>query len=124
MSKAVAPALSAAASVSGALLQQASDTLANPKRVVTGAGQASAALGSLARLLTLKADPPTRLRGPLVTDKKVVWSHALPVEDLKRVGRRTGSTINDILMSAVAGALRRYLLADGARRRTRSTCAA
>ena len=45
--------------------------------------------------------------------KHVVWSQALPLEDLKRVGRSTGATLNDVLMSAVAGALGRYIADHG-----------
>jgi hypothetical protein len=61
----------------------------------------------------MEPDPDTPLRGPLVREKKVVWSRPLKVNDLKRVGRATGSTINDVLMAAVAGAMRRYLGANG-----------
>jgi WS/DGAT/MGAT family acyltransferase len=45
--------------------------------------------------------------------KKLVWSRAFRLEDFKRVGRATGSTVNDVLMAVLAGALRRYLLAHG-----------
>lgn len=46
-------------------------------------------------------------------EKKLVWSRPFQLEDFKRVGRATGSTVNDVLMAALAGALRRYLLAHG-----------
>jgi len=43
----------------------------------------------------------------------VAWSAAVPVATLKQIGRATGSTINDVLMASLAGALRRYLLGRG-----------
>lgn len=67
-------------------------------------------LGSLARLLLLPPDPVTRFKGPLRAKKKLVWSQPFLLVDFKRVGRATGSTVNDVLMAALAGALRRYLL--------------
>jgi WS/DGAT/MGAT family acyltransferase len=49
--------------------------------------------------------------------KRLVWSRAFRLEDFKRIGRATDSTVNDVLMAALAGALRRYLLGHGAVRR-------
>ena len=74
---------------------------------------ASKHLASLARLLLLPADPVTLLKGPLMAEKRVAWSRAFRLDDFKAVGRVTGSTINDVLMAALAGALRRYLVARG-----------
>ncbi len=70
-------------------------------------------LGSLARLLLLPPDPVTRFKGALGMKKKLVWSRPYRLDDFKRVGRATGSTVNDVLMAALAGALRRYLLGHG-----------
>ncbi len=70
-------------------------------------------LAALIRLLLLTPDPMTRFKGPLTVGKKLVWSRAFDLEDFKRVGRATGSTVNDVLMAALAGALRRYLHAHG-----------
>jgi len=39
-----------------------------------------------------------------------VWSRPLDRARIKAIGRRTGATVNDLLLCAVAGALRRYLL--------------
>jgi WS/DGAT/MGAT family acyltransferase len=40
--------------------------------------------------------------------KRVVWTQPLPLPGLKQVGRLVGATLNDVLMSAVAGALHVY----------------
>ena len=41
------------------------------------------------------------------------WSTPIRVTSVKRIGTATGATINDVLISAVAGGLRRYLLGRG-----------
>jgi diacylglycerol O-acyltransferase / wax synthase len=84
--------------------------LLNPWRVAEATAQLSSGLASLGRLLTMSGDPATPLRGPLGLEKRAVWSRAIPVDALKAIGRATGSTINDVLMSSVAGALRRYMV--------------
>jgi WS/DGAT/MGAT family acyltransferase len=43
-----------------------------------------------------------------------VWSPPIALEEVKKVGRVTASTINDVMLACVAGALRRYLLHRGA----------
>ena len=86
------------------------DTVSAATRVLPeGAGH----LAALGRLLLLPPDPPTRLKGPLGMTKRLVWSRAFRLEDFKRIGQATGSTVNDVLMAALAGALRRYLLEQG-----------
>jgi diacylglycerol O-acyltransferase len=71
-------------------------------------------LAALGHLLILPSDPPTCLRGRLGVPKRLVWSRAFRLEDFKRIGRATDSTVNDVLMAALTGALRRYLLEHGA----------
>lgn len=66
-------------------------------------------VGVLARLAGPRFDPSTALRGTLSPRKHAVWSAPVPLEEVKRAGRRLGMTINDVLSAAVAGALARYL---------------
>ncbi|HZJ55966.1 MAG TPA: wax ester/triacylglycerol synthase family O-acyltransferase [Myxococcaceae bacterium] len=70
-------------------------------------------LVALGRLLLLPPDPVTCFKGKLGMTKRLVWSRAFHLEDFKRIGRATSSTVNDVLMAALAGALRRYLLEHG-----------
>jgi diacylglycerol O-acyltransferase / wax synthase len=71
--------------------------------------------GAFARLLARPADPKTRFKGPLGVPKKVAWSEPVPLADVKEVGRELGGTINDVLLSAMTGGLRRYLDRHGER---------
>ncbi len=41
--------------------------------------------------------------------KAVAWSPGIPLDAVKAAGRRHGASINDVLLTAVAGGLRRYL---------------
>ncbi len=59
---------------------------------------------------TMQEDSPTRLKGELSGDKRVAWSEFLPLFEVKTMAQAYGCSINDILMSSVAGALRQYLL--------------
>ncbi|MFN8496756.1 MAG: wax ester/triacylglycerol synthase family O-acyltransferase [Anaerolineae bacterium] len=68
---------------------------------------------TLGRLLTLPPDPPTSLKGALGPDKRAAWSAPIPLEDVKTIGRAMGGTVNDVLLTALTGALRRYLTEQG-----------
>ena len=37
------------------------------------------------------------------------WSEPLPLEDFKAIGKAHGATVNDVLVAAATGALRRYM---------------
>lgn len=52
--------------------------------------------------------PDSALGGVPGPHKRVVWTGPLPLADLKAAGRATGATLNDVLVSALAGALHRY----------------
>lgn len=70
---------------------------------------------AIARLVTLPADPETRLKRPVSADKRVAWSKPIALGDVKAVARSASATVNDVLVAVVAGALRRTLgrMGDG-----------
>lgn len=63
--------------------------------------------------LLLAGNRDTPLAGTPGVAKHVVWSRPFPLDQLKRVGRTAGATLNDVLMSAVAGAIARYIADHG-----------
>jgi WS/DGAT/MGAT family acyltransferase len=67
----------------------------------------------LHRLGFARADDDSPLRGPLSGRKQLSWSRAIPLDPVKEAGRRSGATVNDLALTAVAGALRRYLQEHG-----------
>lgn len=60
----------------------------------------------------LRAEPKTPFKGPLTVKKKVAVSQPIPLEDIKLARIPTKSTVNDILMTALTGGLRRYVLRE------------
>ena len=78
-------------------------------------GQTAAQLTTDAvKLTTMADDSPTLFKGKPNGKKHVSWSEPLPLAEVKAVSKAYGCSVNDILMSAVAGALRGYLLStDG-----------
>ncbi len=74
-------------------------------RVLTGI----AGVGAFGRLVGRAADPQTAFKGPLGVPKLVAWSERLALTEVKEVGRALGGTVNDVLVAATTGGLRRYL---------------
>ena len=74
---------------------------------------AAAVTAEIAELALMPNDSPTRLKGKPTAVKRVAWSAPLPLTDIKAVCKVLGVSINDILLSSVAGALRTYLAEQG-----------
>jgi diacylglycerol O-acyltransferase / wax synthase len=68
---------------------------------------------ALARLLLLPPDPTTPFKGDLGVRKHCAWTKPIPLDDIKALGKVTSGTVNDILLTAVSGALGRYLRQRG-----------
>jgi WS/DGAT/MGAT family acyltransferase len=45
--------------------------------------------------------------------KRVAWSQPVGINDVKAIGARHGAKVNDVLVAAMTGALRRYLIQRG-----------
>ncbi len=117
--KPVTGALGGAKQLGKDLLEQGRFLAANP-------GMASDALqgvaikgrdiaGEVAKLLLMGSDAATRFKGELGTRKTVAWADPLPLNEVKIVGKALGCSINDVLLSMAAGALRDYLIENGDR---------
>jgi WS/DGAT/MGAT family acyltransferase len=75
--------------------------------------RARATVAALGKLLFSPADARSALKGNLGAVKRVAWSSALPLASIRERGRAERATVNDVIVAAVAGALRRWLLAQG-----------
>ena len=91
----------------GAVLRAA---LADPRTAAGLAGLARADAAMLGKLGFGLAAGRNRLQGPLVPGKQRAWTRPVPVEAVKTAGAATGSTVNDLMLTAITSALRRYLL--------------
>jgi WS/DGAT/MGAT family acyltransferase len=68
-----------------------------------------------AALLLMPDDSPTRLKGKPGTVKRVAWCPPLPLDEVRAIGKALGCSINDVLLSCVAGAIGAYLKEQGDR---------
>jgi diacylglycerol O-acyltransferase len=64
---------------------------------------------SVTKLLLAPPSVNTVWSGKPGRSKALAWSHPLSLDGVKELGRKQGATVNDVLISAVAGGLRRYL---------------
>jgi diacylglycerol O-acyltransferase len=77
------------------------------------AGQGLAMAGALARMIALPADPPTPLARPLSGRRRVAWTRPFPQGVARQAARARDCSVNDLLLAALAGALRAHLAALG-----------
>ncbi len=87
--------------------------LDNPALAGMYATEAGEVAGELVHSLTLPDDPRTRFKGRLGVRKQVAWAEPIPLDEVKAVSKAFGCTVNDMLIAAVSGAIRRYMIAAG-----------
>ncbi|GAB2756517.1 wax ester/triacylglycerol synthase family O-acyltransferase [Nocardioides pakistanensis] len=110
--------LDAAGSAAGALASAGTQLLRNAPRllephVVGDAFTQTERTAAIADKLLLGPRPRLPFSGTPGTTKRVVWCDPIAFPDVKRVCTATGATLNDIMIAAVAGALRTYTLEHG-----------
>lgn len=102
-------ALSLARDAAGSIAHEAIEVSRNPSELLDLAGTAWEDAEVLAKQLLSPADPSSPLKGELGVAQKVVWSRPIPLEKVKDVAHAADSTVNDLVLSAIAGSLRDYL---------------
>jgi len=70
-------------------------------------------LSDAAALALMPDDSKTRLKGKAGHAKRVAWCQPIPLDEVKAVGRVLNCSVNDVLLSCVAGAIGAYLKAQG-----------
>ena len=85
----------------------------NPLQAMEYTRLGAAFAGEVGKLALMADDSPTRFKGKPGTAKRVAWSAPISLPEVKAVGRVLGCSVNDMLLSAVAGALRGYLVERG-----------
>jgi WS/DGAT/MGAT family acyltransferase len=102
------------------LLGEQLGLLRGPLRAVASpacaARQAAAGALRVSRALShsLRAAPASVLNRQLSPLRQLAWTQR-PLEDLQAVKRTYGTTVNDVMLAAVAGAVRAYLIRHGER---------
>jgi diacylglycerol O-acyltransferase len=83
-----------------------------PRKFIELARSYSDAAGDLGKLL-LKDEPQSLFRGPLGIAKEAACTRPVALERVKAARQRAGCTVNDVLMAAVAGGLRKRMQSHG-----------
>jgi WS/DGAT/MGAT family acyltransferase len=101
------PALAAASGLL-TLARESAYTATHPRRVLDLAGMLAADARSAAKLILTPGDLPGPFKQDAGPRRSVAWSAPLPLEEVKAVAHAQGATVNDVLLTAVTGALRSY----------------
>ncbi len=116
LSSAIAPAagaVSATRRLSHAVARGSLETLAHPRHALELVDDLAADAQALVKLLFMTPDAPSVLKCHLGAARSVAWSRPISLEKVKAIAHAQGATVNDVLLAAVSGALRGYLIARG-----------
>src|SRR5215467_10853536 len=105
--------LKMASSASSTLLDKGSELWSDPAKAVTLLQGGGALAGEIAKLALMSEDSATRFKGLPGVPKRVAWADPISLDEVKAVGKALGCSVNDVLLSSVAGALRAYLVRRG-----------
>lgn len=102
-------AVSTVTGVAGAIAHESLEITRHPSHLLDLAAAGRKDADALAKVLLRGNDPHTALKGEVGVAKGVAWSAPIPLEQVRTLGHETGTTINDVVMTAVTGAFRTYL---------------
>lgn len=95
------------------LFETAFDAITHPRRLADAALQLAEGGRVLVAELLKPRDPASPFKGDFGPRQLVAWSRPVPLELLKAVGRPFHAKANDVMVAALAGALRSYLERHG-----------
>jgi len=93
------------------LIDKGAALWSDPAQAVALAEQGGALAAEIANLALMPQDSPTRFKGEPGPRKRVAWADPLRLDEVKAVSKALAASVNDVLLSCVAGALRAYLIA-------------
>lgn len=103
--------------MAGAGAAKSIDTLINPPHPIDSsldmARMGYQAVSDIASFALMPDDSPTLLKGKPGVGKRVAWDDGLRLDQVKAVGKGLHCSINDVLLSCVAGAIGKYLRDKG-----------
>jgi len=109
----LAGVLDTAKRIGSTLVEKGVELWTDPSKAVALASQGSALTSEIATLTLMQEDSPTRFKGKPESAKRVAWADPIPLDEVKTIGKALGASVNDVLLSCVAGALARYLRDKG-----------
>lgn len=96
------------------ILSEGVESLVRPGHALHRAKQGMSLGAALSKFALLPEDSDTLLKGDLKVGKKAAWSDPIDLTTVKRIGRQVNAKVNDVLLGAVAGAIRHYFESHGA----------
>ncbi|MEZ5118761.1 MAG: wax ester/triacylglycerol synthase family O-acyltransferase [Candidatus Nanopelagicales bacterium] len=105
--------LTQAADLARGIASQSVQTVRRPARLVSATTSTVRGARRLVHLATIPAKPRSALSGDIGPTKRVTWTTAWRLPQLKAISRSAGVTVNDVLLSVLADALGRYLTEQG-----------
>jgi len=105
--------LKGAAAAGERILAEGTESLLNPSHAFHRAKQGMSLGAALSKLALLDHDSDTVFKGTLKVAQKATWSAPVDLATVKRMAEPLDAKVNDILLAAVAGALRHYLKQKG-----------
>ncbi len=98
----------------GRLLTESIGTLRHPSRLVALGSTAAHDAARLAHVADLPVkNEQSVLNGEVGQSKLATWSAPIPLDGIKAIGKASGCTVNDVMLAALGGAFRRYLIGRG-----------
>ncbi len=102
-----------AAKTTGTALAEAIDLAEEPEDIGAIASVGGQVVKDALKIALMASDSQTRLKGVPGGRKVVAWNDSMPLHEVKAVCKVLGVSVNDVLLSCVAGALHRYLEGTG-----------
>ena len=110
LARTAAAPLRAARSATAAMMHEGAEVLVHPSDEAAHlAGEAARDARALRKLLLLGSDAETVFKGEMRTTRRAAWVSGLDLDEIKEIGHAAGATVNDVLVTALTGALRDYL---------------
>ncbi len=89
------------------------ELLTHPSHLGERLSAVGAGTKALTHLLAMAPDSPTVFKGAATASKRAAWTAPIPLDRVRAIGAAMDAKVNDVLMSAAGGALRRYLQQRG-----------
>ena len=105
--------LKLASAAGSTLIEKGTELWRDPGKIIALAEQGGALTGEIAKLALMGEDSATPFKGEPGVAKRVAWADPIALDDVKTIGKALGCSVNDVLLSSVAGALRGYLVHRG-----------
>ena len=110
---AAASTVSAGGRLASTVAHQTVESVLHPRHAADLAKTAVEDTAALARMVFMSSDADTALRGELHRARCVTWTRPIPLSQVKEIAHANKATVNDVLLAAVSGGLREYLLGRG-----------